>query len=90
MPRLKPDAMPTVRQYTVLRTLQTALGTGHRSAREMYVRSDVLWRMEEAGWVARSYTALKRPDDQWYIKLAGNAAVERYRTRPIRPERWKT
>lgn len=79
--KMKPDAMPTTRQGTVLYSLNAAVGTGRRSARDMGVRSDVLWRMEEAGWVARSYTCRKRPDDKWYIKAAGIAALERWRTR---------
>jgi len=78
--KLQPDAMPTVRQGTVLATLAMS---NPRTAKEMHVRSDVLWRMQEAGWVART------AHQEWYIKSAGHAALERWRNRPLRPERWK-
>lgn len=83
MTRLAPGAMPTTRQGTVLMTLSMATGTGHMTAKQIGVRSDVLWRIEEAGWVARTL------HDKWYIRPGGRAALERWRTRPIRPERWK-
>lgn len=73
MGRLQPDAMPTIRQFTVLTTLATA--TQPRAAKEMHVRADVFWRMEEAGWIARTAW------DDWYIKDAGQAAIERWRNR---------
>ena len=58
--------MPTIRQYTVLQTLWARKMT----AKQICVRSDVLWRMEERGWVARScYPS----GDVWYILQAGEA-----------------
>ncbi len=61
--------MPTRRQYTVLQTLEFGR---KMTAKQIGVRSDVLWRMEERGWVARD--AL----DVWHILLAGRQAIARY------------
>jgi hypothetical protein len=71
--KLLPDAMPTVRQGTTL----TILATRPRpvAARDVPVRSDVLWRMEEASWVARN------AHNQWSIRPAGEQALERWRNR---------
>ena len=72
--RRSPDAMPTWRQYHVLETLWMHKMT----AKQICVRSDVLWRMEEAGWVARScYSS----GDVWYIHPAGEQALERWEDR---------
>jgi len=70
--KLSLDAMPTRRQYTVLCTI----AQGQKmTAKQICVRSDVLWRMEERGWVARScYPS----GDVWFIYPAGRAAIERY------------
>ena len=70
--RRSPDAIPTRRQYTVLCTI----AQGQKmTAKQICVRSDVLWRMEERGWVARS---CQPGGDVWYIYPAGRAAIERY------------
>jgi len=68
--------MPTTRQFTVLATLATAAQP--RTAKDMHVRADVLWRMEEAGWVSRTAW------NGWYIKDGGQAALERWRDRNVR------
>ena len=73
--------MPTIRQYTVLQTLH---GGWKMTAKQIRVRSDVLWRMEQAGWVARScYTS----GDVWYIHPAGEQAADRWRDQEGRPRR---
>jgi hypothetical protein len=71
------STMPTTRQATVLATLASATGSGKRTAKDMHVRSDVLWRMQEAGWVARTL------HQEWYIRDAGQAALERWRNRNV-------
>jgi hypothetical protein len=59
----------TIRQYTVLQTL----GCGRKmTASEVGVRSDVLWRLEERGLVARNL------HEKWHIQPAGQAAVDEY------------
>jgi len=71
--------MPTIRQYTVLQTLWARKMT----AKQICVRSDVLWRMEERGWVARScYPS----GDVWYILQAGEQAAARWRDKNRGPE----
>ena len=72
MAKLARDAVPTMRQYTVLQTLH---GGWNMTAKQIGVRSDVLWRMEEAGWVARDLR------DVWYILPLGEQAIERWRER---------
>lgn len=64
-----PDQMPTQRQGTVLQTL-----SNHQkmTAKQIPVRSDVMWRMEERGWVARNYF------EAWHILPAGEQALERW------------
>jgi hypothetical protein len=62
---------PTTRQGTVLRTL--AMGQ-KMTAAEIGVRSDVLWRMEERGWVARAM-APTPAQEKWHILSAGVAAI---------------
>lgn len=66
------EAVPTPRQATVLGTLECV---DHRTARWMGVRSDVLWRMEERGWVSRDL------HEQWYIRPGGRDALDRHRER---------
>jgi hypothetical protein len=44
--------------------------TAGRTAKSMFVRSDVLWRLEEQGLVARNF------HQQWRITQAGEAAYE--------------
>lgn len=44
--------------------------TTRRSAKSIFTRSDVLWRLEERGFVARN------GHDQWHIMPAGEAAYE--------------
>jgi hypothetical protein len=73
MTKLSADAMPTVRQGTTLAILSTA--PFPLTARQIPVRSDVLWRMSEAGWVART------AHDEWYIKSVGSQALERWERR---------
>ena len=73
------DAMPTIRQYTVLQTLWARKMT----AQQIGVRSDVLWRMEERGWVARSSNPSA---DIWYIRPAGEQAAARWRVKNFGPE----
>jgi hypothetical protein len=53
---------PTGRQVTVLRILWRRNGM---TAKAIGVRSDVLWRMEERGWVTRDLHG------RWRIKSAG-------------------
>ena len=77
--RRSPEAMPTWRQYHVLETLWVHKMT----AKQICVRSDVLWRMEERGWVAR------RGDprgDVWHILRAGEQAAARWRDKNLGPE----
>ena len=77
--RRSPNQMPTRRQYTVLQTLWARKMT----AKQICVRSDVLWRMEERGWVAR------RGDphgDVWHILRAGEQAAARWRDKNLGPE----
>jgi hypothetical protein len=74
--RRSPEAMPTRRQYTVLQTLASGW---KMTAKQICVRSDVLWRMEERGWVARTYASTLT--DKWFIRPAGKAAIERYEER---------
>jgi hypothetical protein len=68
---IRRETLPTVRQSTVLATLELQ---NHRTARWLGVRSDVLWRMEERGWVGRNNY------DQWYIKDGGHSALARCRS----------
>jgi hypothetical protein len=57
----------TIRQYTVLQTLRM----GRRmTARQIGVRADVLWRLEERGLVGRNM------HDQWRIRPDGVEAVD--------------
>ena len=72
MPVVDLLVMPTRRQATVLATLEFA---DRRTARWMGVRSDVLWRMEERGWVARN------AHDEWHIMPRGRDALDRHRGR---------
>lgn len=59
----------TRRQATVLRALS---GGDSMSARDIGVRSDVLWRLEERGMVGRSV------HHQWRIRLTGKQALDAY------------
>jgi hypothetical protein len=63
---------PTRRQKTVLWTLRMGQ---KMTAADIGVRSDVLWRMEEVGWVARSVHGPL--GDIWYILPAGRAVSDR-------------
>jgi len=58
----------TKRQRTVLVSLLS--GAGY-TAKEMGVRSDVLWRLEEKGFVVRTLFG-----DVWYITGSGRREVE--------------
>lgn len=58
-------------QAIVLRALSHG---GYRTARELGVRSDVLWRLEERGLVGRNL------HQQWHIRQAGTEALDRYTT----------
>ena len=60
----------TWRQYTVLLTLRMS---NPMDAATIGVRSDVLWRLEEMGYVARS-GMLGRHRERWYILPAGRKA----------------
>ena len=60
--------MLTKRQRTVLVSLLS--GAGY-TAKEMGVRSDVLWRLEEKGFVVRTLFG-----DVWYITGSGRREVE--------------
>lgn len=60
----------TKRQRTVIDTLSFG---SPRTARWMGVRSDVLWRLEERGLVARNADM----EPRWRITDAGRLAVER-------------
>ena len=51
------------------------------SAREIGVRSDVLWRLEERGLVTRTWGPCRRPDAQWRIRPAGRTALDEYTAR---------
>lgn len=64
---------PTIRQGTVLRTLA---GRGSMTAVLIGVRSDVLWRMEERGWVTSS-GMIRRADERWTITATGHEALDR-------------
>ncbi len=50
-----------------------------RSAKSLYTRSDVLWRLEERGLVTRNL------HDQWRITSAGEAAYDAAQERGWRP-----
>jgi hypothetical protein len=65
----------TPRQITVLSTLEFG---NPQTARNIGVRSDVLWRMEERGLVARNSDM----DPRWSITGGGRAALIRYTERP--------
>lgn len=58
----------TTRQKGALIAL--SMSSGPVSARHIGVRSDVLWRLEERGLVARN------AHEQWYIRDAGRRALE--------------
>ena len=60
------DKRPTPRQVTVLRALSHG---GYASAKALRVRSDVLWRMQERGWVTRN------AQQQWHIRPAGERVL---------------
>lgn len=64
-----PAQLPTMRQGTVLQTLAPR---GGMTAGSIGVRADVLWRMEERGWVARNM------HEVWHILPDGRAALERW------------
>jgi hypothetical protein len=68
--RQVPARWPTRRQLTVLATLRD----GRRmTAAEIGVRADVMWRMEEVGWVARNLHQV------WHIRPAGAAVSDQDR-----------
>jgi hypothetical protein len=62
----------TTRQVTVLRTLRA---WGKMTADDIGVRSDVLWRLEHAGLVARD-SNLGRGREKWFIYPAGREALD--------------
>jgi hypothetical protein len=62
----------TRRQYTVLKTLYSR---GKMTADDIGVRSDVLWRLEERGLVARD-SSLGRGREKWFIHQAGRVVVD--------------
>ena len=62
----------TRRQAIVLRELSHATD---KTPRELGVRSDVLWRLSERGFVGRT------AQDAYYIKPAGLAALDEYTAR---------
>jgi hypothetical protein len=68
-----PEAMPTQRQGAVLNTLDSGFA---RTAKWMGVRSDVLWRMEQRGWVTRNGFTL---DEKWKITPNGQQALARWK-----------
>jgi hypothetical protein len=75
MTRQVPPGWPTRRQVTVLRTIRhTAM-----RADQIAVRSDVLWRMEEVGWVARNL------HEVWHILPAGLAIVREWEDAHLPP-----
>lgn len=49
--------------------------TTARSARSIFTRMDVLWRLEGRGLVARNF------HDEWHITPAGEAAYEAWHER---------
>lgn len=56
----------TTRQTTVLQTIQHG---EKMTARELGVRADVMWRLEERGLAARN------AHEKWYILPAGREAL---------------
>jgi hypothetical protein len=62
----------TTRQRTVLQTLRNR---NPMTADRIGVRSDVLWRLEERGLVART-SSRGRGRESWYILQAGRDALE--------------
>jgi len=66
----------TRRQAIVLRRLYDDICAA--GAREIGVRSDVLWRLEERGLVTRTWGPCRSPDAQWRIRLAGRIALGEY------------
>lgn len=62
----RPRAL-TTRQRTTLSSLSPR---GGLRARELGVRSDVLWRLEERGLVARDL------HERWYLTDAGRALAD--------------
>lgn len=75
MRREIPRHWPTQRQKTVLWTLRMGQ---KMTAPQIGVRSDVMWRMEEVGWVARSGPG---PGglETWHILDAGAAVSDKAR-----------
>jgi hypothetical protein len=70
MTRAVPASWPTRRQQTVLWTLRHGQ---KMTAAQIGVRSDVMWRMEEVGWVARDL------HNVWHILEAGAAVSDKAR-----------
>jgi hypothetical protein len=64
------DEKLTRRQAIVLRRLYNDVSA--MSARDIGVRSDVLWRLEERGLVTRN------THQQWRIRPAGRTALDDY------------
>lgn len=59
---------PTPKQLFVLKVLDSR---GPKTAKYLGTRSDVLWRMQERGWVASGSARAK-----WSITEAGRAVLE--------------
>lgn len=70
MTRPVPASWPTRRQLTVLYTIRHGQ---KMTAAQIGVRSDVMWRMEEVGWVARDHFHV------WHIQPAGAAVSDKAR-----------
>lgn len=65
-------AKPTRRQLSVLGTLDT----GPATPAYLGVRSDVLWRMEERGWVTSGSILPDRRHERYTITAAGREVLE--------------
>lgn len=64
------NGAPVMRLTRRQRTVLASLETGSRTARWLGVRSDVLWRLEERGLVARNGDM----EPRWRITDAGRLA----------------
>lgn len=71
-----PDAMPSYRQGLVLHDLDRR---GKQTAVSLCVRADVLWRMEQRGWVSRSGPTGDRNREKWEINPVGVQALHRWK-----------
>jgi hypothetical protein len=68
----------TRRQAIVLRALHNG---AQISARDLHVRSDVLWRLSERGLVVHAWGPPRSPDAQWRIQPAGVRVLDAYTSR---------